>query len=92
MRFRKLKCSFCRKTEDQIAKLVAGPRVYVIVGPRIYICDECNVLVARIMQGESLPGLPISRSWPERLKHRWRQLWQKTISRAAMSVPTAHLL
>jgi ATP-dependent Clp protease ATP-binding subunit ClpX len=28
-----LKCSFCRKTEDEVSKLVAGPDVY--------ICDEC---------------------------------------------------
>ena len=29
MGIRKLRCSFCRKTEDQISKLVAGPRLIV---------------------------------------------------------------
>ena len=37
-----LHCSFCRKSEDQVAKLVAGPNVY--------ICDECVVIAARLMQ------------------------------------------
>ena len=36
-----LQCSFCRKTEDQVAKLVAGPDVY--------ICDECVLIAARLM-------------------------------------------
>jgi len=30
---RVLRCSFCGKSEHQVAKLVAGPRVY--------ICDAC---------------------------------------------------
>ena len=40
---RKLRCSFCRKSEDEVEKLVAGPRVY--------ICDECVALADRIMKG-----------------------------------------
>ncbi len=40
-----LKCSFCSKTEDQVAKLVAGPRVY--------ICDECVNIAAKLMKGET---------------------------------------
>ena len=38
---RRLRCSFCRRDETQVAKLVAGPRVY--------ICDSCVASVARIM-------------------------------------------
>ena len=30
----KLRCSFCNKTQDQVRKLVAGPK-------GVYICDEC---------------------------------------------------
>jgi late competence protein required for DNA uptake (superfamily II DNA/RNA helicase) len=41
---RHLRCSFCRKTEDEVAKLVAGPRVY--------ICDECVALASRIMESD----------------------------------------
>ena len=36
-----LRCSFCKKTEDQVEKLVAGPDVY--------ICDECVTVASRLM-------------------------------------------
>jgi len=36
-----LECSFCKKTEDQVAKLVAGPDVY--------ICNQCVFVAARLM-------------------------------------------
>lgn len=42
---RQLRCSFCRKNETEVAKLVAGPRVY--------ICDECVALASRIMESDS---------------------------------------
>jgi ATP-dependent protease Clp ATPase subunit len=38
-----LRCSFCDKDEDQVAKLVAGPDVY--------ICDVCVAIAARLMRG-----------------------------------------
>ena len=38
-----LQCSFCKKTEDQVEKLVAGPDVY--------ICNECVVIASRLMSG-----------------------------------------
>ena len=38
---RKLRCSFCGKDETQVAKLVAGPRVF--------ICDVCTAAAARII-------------------------------------------
>lgn len=38
---RKLACSFCRRSEADVAKLVAGPRVY--------ICDRCANEAVRIM-------------------------------------------
>jgi ATP-dependent Clp protease ATP-binding subunit ClpX len=41
MFFRKLRCSFCRRTEAEVKKLVAGPRVY--------ICDTCAHEAVRIM-------------------------------------------
>jgi ATP-dependent protease Clp ATPase subunit len=42
---RRLKCSFCGKKENEIAKLVAGPRVY--------ICDECVAVANRLMADDS---------------------------------------
>ena len=42
MFFRTLRCSFCRRDQSQVAKLVAGPRVY--------ICDRCAYETVRIME------------------------------------------
>jgi len=40
----KLRCSFCGKTQDEVRKLVAGPKVY--------ICDECIDLCNDIIAEE----------------------------------------
>jgi hypothetical protein len=42
---RKLRCSFCKKNESEVAKLVAGRRVY--------ICNECVDVARRIMEDDS---------------------------------------
>ena len=42
------RCSFCKKTDAEVSKLVAGPRVH--------ICDECVVVASRIMQDPPAPG------------------------------------
>jgi hypothetical protein len=68
MRIRKLRCSFCRKTGDQVAKLVAGPRVY--------ICDECVAAATRIMQAPSSP--PVRRSRTKRLKDLLHRVFRET--------------
>lgn len=41
-----LRCSFCGKSQREVAKIIAGPTVY--------ICDECVRLCAEILQ-EPLP-------------------------------------
>lgn len=41
LKLRQLRCSFCRKSEDEVQKLVAGPRVY--------ICDVCAVIANQLM-------------------------------------------
>jgi ATP-dependent Clp protease ATP-binding subunit ClpX len=42
MRIRKrLACSFCGKSAADVAKLVAGPKVF--------ICDQCVTMAAKIM-------------------------------------------
>jgi ATP-dependent Clp protease ATP-binding subunit ClpX len=48
MFFRKRRCSFCGRSEAEVDKLVAGPRVY--------ICDRCAYETIRIM--ESTPTEP----------------------------------
>jgi ATP-dependent Clp protease ATP-binding subunit ClpX len=49
---KRLACSFCGKTDEAVAKLVAGPRVYG-AGPRVYICDQCVAAARRLMEEPS---------------------------------------
>lgn len=81
MRIRKLRCSFCRKTEDQVSKLVAGPRL--IVGPKLYICNECVAVANSIMQGSPPPTPAVSRSRLQKVKERWRHLLLRVMSHEA---------
>ena len=60
---RTLHCSFCGKSEHEIAKLAAGPA-------RIHICDECVETCRVIMAGEGAapPRAFDPANWPsERL-------------------------
>lgn len=67
---RKLACSFCGKSEADVAKLVAGPRVY--------ICDQCAAQAIRIMEDStdnesrrlSLQGGRLRRIY-ERIRRPW---------------------
>ena len=45
IKFRLLRCSFCRKSEAEVSKLVAGPRAY--------ICDDCVAVANRIMESHN---------------------------------------
>jgi ATP-dependent protease Clp ATPase subunit len=47
IRLKQLRCSFCRKRDFQVEKLVAGPRAYT--GARVYICDACVAIATQIM-------------------------------------------
>ncbi len=42
-----IKCSFCARGQDEVAKLVAGPS-------SVYICSECITLCNDILEGELL--------------------------------------
>lgn len=46
----KLLCSFCRKDEDHVDKLLGGPGVF--------ICDGCVEICVRILQGKRGPTFP----------------------------------
>jgi ATP-dependent protease Clp ATPase subunit len=48
IKLRRLGCSFCGKSEAEVSKLVAGPRVY--------ICDECVAVASRLMGSDSQDG------------------------------------
>ena len=43
-----LRCSFCRKSQDIVAKLIATPGDY----PKSYICDACVVICNAILNDE----------------------------------------
>ena len=62
----RLRCSFCRRGEAEVSKLVAGPGVY--------ICDRCNATVSRIMEdaGDDQGQPPETRS----------PVWRALLSRA----------
>jgi len=44
-----LRCSFCRKSQDVVAKLISSPNDY----PRAYICDECVAVCASILEDDA---------------------------------------
>jgi len=49
-----LRCSFCHKSQDAVAKLISSPSDY----PRAYICDECVGVCNSILEddrGEAQP-------------------------------------
>jgi ATP-dependent Clp protease ATP-binding subunit ClpX len=43
-----LKCSFCHKSQDAVAKLISSPSDY----PRAYICDECVAVCNSILEDD----------------------------------------
>ena len=50
-----LRCSFCHKSQDAVAKLISSPSDY----PRAYICDECVAVCNSILEddkGDTQPG------------------------------------
>src|SRR5512140_1214225 len=48
-----IRCSFCGRGQDEVARLVSGPSVY--------ICSECVRLCNDILDGETAPPLPMGR-------------------------------
>jgi hypothetical protein len=57
-----LYCSFCRRSQDVVAKLISSPADY----PRAYICDEC-VLRYTPEDQQQLPSGPAA--LPNRPSH-----------------------
>jgi ATP-dependent Clp protease ATP-binding subunit ClpX len=44
-------CSFCKRTQDEVNRLIAGP-------DRVFICDECVDLCKEILEEETEPVMP----------------------------------
>ena len=79
IRSKRLRCSFCRKDNNEVSKLVAGPRVY--------ICDECVAIASRIMN-DSYDDNPPATFKPtvwRKLAARVRQLFEGGESRRVSS-------
>src|SRR5216110_338461 len=49
-----LRCSFCHKSQDAVAKLISSPSDY----PRAYICDECVALCNSILEDDKAATPP----------------------------------
>ncbi len=65
---RKLRCSFCGRDESQVAKLVAGPKVF--------ICDLCTAAAARIISSnDNDTPPPATPQAPERWSF-FRRAWR----------------
>ncbi|MDO4169552.1 MAG: ATP-dependent Clp protease ATP-binding subunit ClpX [Lachnospiraceae bacterium] len=47
---KQFRCSFCNKTQDQVRKLIAGPKA-----KGVYICDECIEICSEIIADEFVP-------------------------------------
>ncbi len=63
-----LRCSFCHKSQDAVAKLISSPSDY----PRAYICDECVAVCNSILEddrGEVVQGAtPIHMPKPQEVR------------------------
>jgi len=60
---RHLTCSFCGRSADEVAKLVAGPK-------KVHICDRCVAIASRIMEQDpdAPPPAPAAPRFFERLR------------------------
>jgi hypothetical protein len=73
MRIRRLACSFCGSTADQVARLIAGPRVFICDG----CVARCTEILAEHPPGASpgaAPGAPGRPRWWSRLRGWWAPL------------------
>jgi len=57
-----LRCSFCRKSQDAVGKLISSPGDL----PRAYICDECVAVCNSILEEERSEDLPTTQAKPPR--------------------------
>lgn len=71
---RKRHCSFCGKSETEVEKLVAGPRVY--------ICESCVAIASQIIsdsQGQNQPERVELTVW-RKVIDRVRRLFRATVA------------
>jgi len=58
-----LRCSFCHKSQDAVAKLISSPSDY----PRAFICDECVAVCNSILEDDrtATPQAPTPNQLPK---------------------------
>src|ERR1039458_4330333 len=58
-----LRCSFCHKSQDAVAKLISSPSDY----PRAYICDECVAVCKSILEDDrtATPAAAVPNQMPK---------------------------
>jgi ATP-dependent Clp protease ATP-binding subunit ClpX len=61
-----LRCSFCHKSQDAVAKLISSPSDY----PRAYICDECVAVCNSILEDDrsAAPSAAVPNQLPKPLE------------------------
>ena len=61
-----LRCSFCHKSQDAVAKLISSPSDY----PRAYICDECVAVCNSILEDDrtATPASTVPNQLPKPLE------------------------
>jgi ATP-dependent Clp protease ATP-binding subunit ClpX len=61
-----LRCSFCHKSQDAVAKLISSPSDY----PRAYICDECVAVCNSILEDDrtTTPASSVPNQLPKPLE------------------------
>ena len=71
MWFSRLRCSFCRRSDKHVAKLVAGKRGY--------ICDTCAYETIRILEAttptDRTSDADAGATPPERRASDWNRTW-----------------
>jgi len=67
------RCSFCGKLQEQVKKLIAGPR-------GVYICDQCVALCSDIIH-EEFWGPPRPEPTPR------RDSWLDRLRRMTIALP-----
>ncbi len=54
----KLGCDFCGKTQDDVERLIMGPK-------HVGICNECIALCQEILDGKAEPASPTEQGAPD---------------------------
>src|SRR6266568_3464956 len=79
-----LRCSFCHKSQDAVAKLISSPSDY----PRAYICDECVAVCNSILEDDKAATPPSTAPNQLPKPHEVKTLLAQTLARM-LDVPFA---